>query len=84
MKTKPAKTATKKPAKLAPIVVTSAEPNLLAWTVLHALLSARSTRQLKEDLRARSLPIPKTKDEMVDRLSVWARRDGGTFTLTLR
>lgn len=81
---KPPKPAAKKAPKIAPIVLTSNAPHLLAWTVLDALLSSRSTRQLTEDLRARSLPIPKTKAEMIDRLSVWAKRDGGTFTIELR
>lgn len=81
---KTAKPAAKKAPKLAPIIVTSAAIDLLSYSVLHALLSSRSTKQLKEDLRARGLGIPKTKEEMIDRLSVWAKREGATFTLELR
>ena len=81
---KPTKPAAKKAPKLAPIVVIATTADILSWSLLASLLSRRSTKQLKEDLRARGLGIPKTKDEMIDRLSEWAGRDGGTFTLELR
>jgi hypothetical protein len=84
MKTKPTKTAAKKTPKLTPIILTETTADILSWTSLAALLSQRSTSELKEDLRARSLSIPKTKEEMIDRLSVWARRNGGAFYLELR
>ena len=67
----------------APIIATGKTDQLLSATFLDALLSSRTTKQLAEDLRARSIAIPKTKNEMIDRLVSWLGRDEGNFTVTL-
>jgi len=75
------KTAKKAP-KPAPITITGKTEPLFDSCILDALLSSRTTKQLAEDLRVRSIAIPKTKNDMIDRLGDWAVRDDGNFTIT--
>jgi hypothetical protein len=76
-------TATKKPAKLAPITI-QGRPVDLAYRSTFTHLLGLPTSKLKELLRERAVPIPKTKNEMARRLAAWCHREGGTFTLELR
>ena len=86
-KTKPAsKTATKKPAKPAlpvPIIIGGFTAGAIGYRSAEQFIAALPTSVLKEHLRARSLGIPKDKQDMVSRLAQWAVRPGSTFTLSL-
>lgn len=78
------KKTTKKPAKLAPIIIISETAGAIGYRSAEQLIAALPTAVLKEQLRARSLPIPKDKATMVARLAQWAVRPEATFTLELR
>lgn len=84
MKTKPTKPAAKKAPKLAPIIIGGFTAGAIGYLSAEQLIAALPMTVLKELLRARSLGIPKDKQDMVSRLAQWAVRPGATFTLELR
>lgn len=77
------KKTTKKPAKLAPIIATGFTAGAIGYRSAEQLIAALPTAVLKEQLRARSLPIPKDKATMVGRLAQWAVRPEATFIISL-
>lgn len=83
MKTKPTKTAAKKAPKLTPIIIGGFTAGAIGYRSAEQLIGALPMTVLKELLRARSLGIPKDKQDMVSRLAQWAVRPDATFTLSL-
>lgn len=81
---KTAKPAAKKAPKLAPIIIGGLTGKAFHFGTLSGLIDALPAAVLKEQLRARSLAIPKDKATMVARLANWAGRPEATFTLELR
>ena len=78
---KPAAPAGKKaPAKIPPLVLTGAT---IDGTGILNSLDALTVIRLKDLMKERGVPIPKSKIEMANRLHDWFCRPGGTFTLTL-
>lgn len=53
------------PVRVAPITVKSIAKNGSVW-------DAATTAYLKEAMRARGIPIPKTKPVMIERIKAWA------------
>lgn len=47
------------------------------------ILEALPSRSLKEHLRTRAIPIPKTKDSMVERLLVHVANAGGSINAVI-
>lgn len=84
-KTKPAaKKAPKKPAEPKPIIIGGFTAKAIGFSSVADLMSMLPTSTLKELLRARDIPIPKSKAVMVMRLANWAVRPEATFILQLR
>lgn len=89
------KTTTKKPAASAgkparktakpwdPITIQRTTAMVFPSEMIAYEIGLMPVSRLKEMLRARLLPIPKDKETMVDRLTTWAVRDGGSFVLSL-
>lgn len=79
---KPARKSAK-PAKSVPITIGGLTGDVFPTEALACLVNTLPSKRLADLLRERSLPIPKNKDTMVDRLTEWAVRQGGNFTLNL-
>lgn len=75
------KAAKKTAARLTPIIVRGKTRQ--TFGTVTDLIDTLPTSRLKPLLTERGIGIPKTKPEMVARLSQWLCRDGGNFTLTL-
>jgi len=86
-KKKPAAPAGKPARKTAkpmnPIILGGKSGEVFGTGKMGLLLETLPVSRLKEMLRSRALPIPKDKETMVDRLTAWVLRDGGTFVLSL-
>lgn len=78
------KKTTNKRARLAPIIITGQTGDGIGYEAALWLAARMPMTKLEELLRARSIPIPKAKDEMVHRLAIWISAEGSTFTLELR
>jgi hypothetical protein len=64
--------------KIAPITIkTTVKPGG------HSIWDAVTTTYLKTAMKARGIPIPKTKDEMIGRIKDWAATNGATLHLTI-
>ena len=75
--------AKKAAAKLKPVVIHASTRDQLSEPLVHVLLQRLTAAELKDHLRARCLPIPKDKAEMIARLAIFLSREQGTCKLTL-
>jgi hypothetical protein len=80
----PAGKPVKKKAKpLNPIILGGTTGEAFGTGQLGRMIGTLPSKRLVEMLRSRQLPIPKNKEDMVDRLVTWAVRENATFILSL-
>lgn len=78
------KKTAKKTAEPKPITISGFTDAAIGYRKAEQIIAALPMTTLKELLRARSLGIPKDKQDMVSRLALWSVSPGSTFIIQLR